>query len=50
MRLGALLLLVIVWVSSPMGALAQTWPAKPIRMLVPFPPGGGVDYAARIVG
>jgi tripartite-type tricarboxylate transporter receptor subunit TctC len=50
MRLGALLLLVIVWVSSPIGALAQTWPAKPIRMLVPFPPGGGVDYAARIVG
>ena len=50
MRIGTLLLLVIVWVSTPMGALAQTWPAKPIRMLVPFPPGGGVDYAARIVG
>jgi tripartite-type tricarboxylate transporter receptor subunit TctC len=31
-------------------ALAQTWPARPVRMLVPFPPGGGVDYAARIVG
>jgi tripartite-type tricarboxylate transporter receptor subunit TctC len=34
----------------PVAALAQGWPARPIRMLVPFPPGGGVDFAARIVG
>jgi len=40
----------IVSVFAPVAALAQTWPAKPIRMLVPFPPGGGVDYAARIAG
>ncbi len=31
-------------------AQAQTWPAKPIRMVVPFPPGGGTDVAARIIG
>ena len=30
-------------------AVAQTWPAKSIRMIVPFPAGGGVDYVARIV-
>lgn len=28
---------------------AQTWPAKPIRMIVPFPPGGSVDAVARLI-
>ena len=31
-------------------AWAQTYPTKPIRLIVPFPAGGGVDFIGRIVG
>lgn len=38
-----------VLVIMPATAWAQAWPAKTIRMVVPFPAGGGVDYVGRIV-
>jgi len=42
-------ILLLLGVVSAFAASAQEWPAKPVRFIVPYPPGGGTDVIARIV-
>jgi tripartite-type tricarboxylate transporter receptor subunit TctC len=44
----AICLLAALAATAP--ACAQTWPARPITMVVPFPPGPALDLVARLVG
>lgn len=35
--------------SAAVFAYGQAWPTRPIRLIIPFPPGGAVDFYARVV-
>ncbi len=37
------------WLCAAMGAAAQGWPTKPVKLIVSYPPGGTVDAVARVI-
>ena len=47
--MGKWLLALAASIAIAFGAQAQEYPAKPVRMVVGFPPGGGTDVVARIL-
>lgn len=49
MRISRRLILGASLLAACTAALAQDYPAKPIRFIVPFPPGGGTDSLTRLV-
>jgi tripartite-type tricarboxylate transporter receptor subunit TctC len=48
--LGHMALLAIAWTMLPAPAWAQHYPDHPIKLIVPVPPGGGVDILSRAIG
>jgi tripartite-type tricarboxylate transporter receptor subunit TctC len=46
----AVVAICILFAANPTQLHSQTYPNKPIRLIIPFPPGGGTDILGRIIG
>jgi len=48
-KLAAVCAIASISAASGVGVYAQTYPTKPLRFIIPFPPGGGTDTMGRIM-
>jgi len=46
---AACTLAAVASIAAPTPAGAQTYPARPVKLVVPFPPGGSLDVAGRLI-
>jgi tripartite-type tricarboxylate transporter receptor subunit TctC len=49
MRRFAITLLAWLCIAPAAAQTAATWPSKPVRLIVPYAPGGGIDFVARVL-
>lgn len=49
-RMATALMLIVALCSGGQAAIAKDWPTQPIRIVLPYPPGGASDVTARLLG
>jgi tripartite-type tricarboxylate transporter receptor subunit TctC len=48
-RFVAILVVTVAWLGAAVPLLAQQWPARPVRIIIPLGPGGGGDVFTRLI-